>query len=133
MSDTDVLSMFPQINSFFEFNERLEAILTKAYIYRSALAKPTFSLSIGLPSTSSHIDIYILCVSQGDSYHHLPSLLSPLQRLSVLLGFCLQRTRNHQVGVRWQRQQVNIQHDSVTSNNSAHKTIHCTQAGLFSG
>lgn len=25
-----------QINSFFEFNERLEAILTKAYIYRSA-------------------------------------------------------------------------------------------------
>uniref|UniRef100_A0A3P8U696 Cyclic nucleotide gated channel subunit beta 1b n=1 Tax=Amphiprion percula TaxID=161767 RepID=A0A3P8U696_AMPPE len=28
------LSIFPQINSFFEFNERLEAILTKAYIYR---------------------------------------------------------------------------------------------------
>lgn len=27
--------MPPQINSFFEFNERLEAILTKAYIYRS--------------------------------------------------------------------------------------------------
>lgn len=28
--------MVPQINSFFEFNERLEAILTKAYIYRQA-------------------------------------------------------------------------------------------------
>lgn len=25
-----------QIKSFFEFNDRLEAILTKAYIYRSA-------------------------------------------------------------------------------------------------
>lgn len=32
------LSMPPQINSFFEFNERLEAILTKAFIYRSAAA-----------------------------------------------------------------------------------------------
>lgn len=29
-----------QINSFFEFNERLEAILTKAYIYRCAAAPP---------------------------------------------------------------------------------------------
>uniref|UniRef100_A0A3B4ZEG8 Cyclic nucleotide gated channel subunit beta 1b n=1 Tax=Stegastes partitus TaxID=144197 RepID=A0A3B4ZEG8_9TELE len=28
------LSILSQINSFFEFNERLEAILTKAYIYR---------------------------------------------------------------------------------------------------
>lgn len=30
------LSPHPQIHSFFEFNDRLEAILTKAYIYRSA-------------------------------------------------------------------------------------------------
>lgn len=34
MFETKLGKLPPQINSFFEFNERLEAILTKAYIYR---------------------------------------------------------------------------------------------------
>lgn len=36
----------PQINSFFEFNERLEAILTKAYIYRCHTIRAPYASSL---------------------------------------------------------------------------------------
>lgn len=119
--------MPPQINSFFEFNERLEAILTKAYIYRSAATwwyLPALQFSLVSLSVSSSSFVFLpwdapqwqmkvpgvhfiqMSVSQGDPHHHLSPLLSPLQRLSVLLGLCLQWTRINQVGVQWRGQQV---------------------------
>lgn len=51
--------MSPQINSFFEFNERLEAILTKAYIYRSAAAWWYLNVLTSLLSTS--VSLFSLC------------------------------------------------------------------------
>ena len=117
------LSMPLQINSFFEFNERLEAILTKAYIYRWATAWWYLPVLHGILSSLCFCTLITLSsfletppydkwtnvsVSQGDTYDHLPSLLSPLQCLSVLLGLCLQRTRINTMGVQWRGQQVDM-------------------------
>lgn len=52
-----------QINSFFEFNERLEAILTKAYIYRSAAARCRFTVHVAFQSGPRHsLTAFCLCL-----------------------------------------------------------------------
>lgn len=88
-----------QIESFFEFSDRLESVMAKAYIWRYSESP----LEVKIEALT---DIWAVFNLQGGAHYRIPALHASPQRLCLFRGLGASGDRDHDLGVRRQRHSV---------------------------